>query len=288
MIRYCEPTNLLMLLISYQIFILPVIVISLSLLAAFIFDKIYFGFLKKNSVVMSGNPTTFNFIGHFIKAIIFLVGFGIAIYMIPSLRAIAASLLAGAGILAVAVGFASQQALSNIVSGIFIVIFKPFQVNDRITIRDTMTGVVEDITLRHTVIRNLENRRIVIPNSILSNEILINADFQDTKICRFVDVGISYESDLNLAKKIIFEEIKNHPNYMDNRSAEDIEKGIPEVIVRMIGLGDSSVNLRGWLWSQDTPTSFVSYCDIMESIKKRFDAEGIEIPYPHRTIVNKK
>jgi small conductance mechanosensitive channel len=277
-----------MLLINYHIFILPLIVISISIVAAYVFDKIYFGFLKKNTIVMSGNPTTFNFVGHFIKAIIFIVGFGIAIYMIPSLRAVATSLLAGAGILAVAVGFASQQALANIVSGIFIVIFKPFKVNDRVTIRDTMTGIIEDITLRHTVIRNFENRRIVIPNTILSNEILVNSDFEDTKICRFVDVGISYESNIDLAKKIIFEEIRNHRSYMDSRSIEDIENGVPEVIVRMMGLGDSSVNLRGWMWSPDSPTSFVAYCDVIESIKKRFDAEGVEIPYPHRTIVNKK
>jgi len=71
-------------------------------------------------------------------------------------------MLAGAGILAVAVGFASQAALSNIISGVFVVIFKPFRVGDRLKINE-LTGVVEDITLRHTVIRDLENKRIIIP-----------------------------------------------------------------------------------------------------------------------------
>lgn len=95
-----------------------------------------------------------------------------AVYETNALRTVATSLLAGAGILAVAVGFASQQALSNIVSGIMIVIFKPFRVNDRLNIGTTFNGIVEDITLRHTVIRDFENKRIIVPNMVISQECL--------------------------------------------------------------------------------------------------------------------
>jgi small conductance mechanosensitive channel len=166
--------------------------------------------------------------------------------------------------------------------------FKPFRVNDRIILRDTLSGVVEDITLRHTVIRNFENRRIVIPNAIISNEVLINADLGDEKICRFLEIGISYDSDIDLAKKIIFEEVRQHKDYYDVRTLEDILNGIPEVTIRVISMGDSSVNIRAWVWAVNSATGFAMHCDLLESIKKRFDKEGVEIPFPHRTIVEKK
>ena len=195
--------------------------------------------------------------------------------------------MAGAGILAVAVGFASQQAMSNIISGFFIVLFKPFKINDRLTIRDSLSGIVEDITLRHTVIRNFENRRIIIPNSIISDEIVINSDFADDKICKWIDINISYDSDIDTAKQIIATEIIQHPLHLDVRSSEQIEAGEPEVAVRVLSLGEYALNLRAWAWTKDSPDAFVLSCDVYESIKKRFDKEGVEIPFPHRTLVYK-
>jgi small conductance mechanosensitive channel len=133
------------------------------------------------------------------------------VYAIPSLRTLAKSLLAGAGIVAVAIGFASQAALSNIIAGVFIVIFKPFRVKDRVTVKDTINGVIEDITLRHTVIRNFQNRRVIIPNSMISEEIIVNSDIIESKICKWIEIGISYGSDIDLAKSIMAEEAQNHP-----------------------------------------------------------------------------
>jgi small-conductance mechanosensitive channel len=210
------------------------------------------------------------------------------VYAVPNLRTVANSLLAGAGILAVAVGFASQHALSNIISGIFIVVFKPFRVNDRLHIRNQFNGIVEDITLRHTVIRDFQNRRILIPNSVISDEVIVNSDFEDDKICKFFEVGISYDSDIDRARAIIQEEALAHPLLLDNRNDEDRRAGKPQVLVRVIGLGEYSVNLRAYLWVVNAADAFVIACDLFESVKKRFDAEGIEIPFPYRTIVQKQ
>jgi len=233
---------------------------------------------------MTKDPTNYKFIKHVVLAGIYLTGFAIAVFAIPSLKTLAGSLLAGAGILAVAVGFAAQHALGNVVSGIFIVIFKPFRINDRLALQ-AHQGVVEDITLRHTVIRNFENRRIIIPNSVISNEIIVNADFSDESIVRWIDISISYMSDIDAAKKIIAEEVIAHPLHVDIRKPEDISKGVPEVPVRVVSLMDSSVNLRAWAWAKDSPDAFVLGCDLLESIKKRIDlAYNVEIPYPHRTV----
>ena len=261
-------------------------IIALTIVVAFLVNRMFNRLIKKSTADMQNDPTNYQFLKHAIGAIIYMVGFGVAIYTMPNLRALASTLLAGAGILAVAVGFASQHALSNIISGVFIIIFRPFRVNDRLQIRD-LSGVVEDITLRHTVIRNFENRRILIPNSVISEEIIVNADFGDQKICKWVNISISYDSDIDKAKTIIREEVLAHPLLIDPRTPSQIDAGEVLAPVRVVTLGESSINIRSWAWAKDNADAFIMECDLMESIKKRFDQEGIEIPFPHRTIVYK-
>jgi len=268
---------------DYQLPIKVIVIVVVTVIVARISKRLFKRFVVSNTTE-DDDLTNYKFIEHSLSTIIYLIGFSFAIWNIPDLEHIAQSLVAGAGILAIAVGFASQQALGNIISGLFIVIYKPYVINDRITLRTDLRGVVEDISLRHTVIRNFENQRIIIPNSVISNEVLINSNFSDTQICRFIDVGISYSSDIDLAKKIIAEEIENHPLNIDVRTPEDINQGVPRVTVRLISLMDSSVTIRGWAWANNANDAFVLQCDLLESIKKRFDKEGIVIPFPQRTI----
>jgi len=167
------------------------------------------------------------------------------------------------------------------------VIFKPFRVGDRLTVR-SLNGIVEDITLRHTVIRDFENKRILIPNAVISDEIIINADFVNDKLCRFVEFHISFDSDIDLAKQIMLEEVCNHPFHVDPRSRVEIQNNMPIVPVRVLSIGESGVLLRAWAWASDAPNGFVLYCDVLESIKKRFDREGVQIAFPYRMVVQKK
>ncbi len=260
------------------------VILVLTLIVGYIANRLLTKLVRKSTAGMTNDPTNYKFLKHVVLACIYLVGFGIAIYAMPNFRALAGSLLAGAGIFAVAIGFAAQHALGNVVSGIFIVIFKPFRINDRLSIQ-AHQGIVEDITLRHTVIRNFENRRIIIPNSLISNEIIVNSDFEDDKIVKWIDISISYSSDIDIAKNIMMEEVLAHPMNLDIRTKENIENGVPEVIVRVLNLADSAVNVRAWAWAKDADDAFVMSCDLIESIKKRIDKEsGVEIPYPHRTV----
>lgn len=263
--------------------LLIVAILISTILVSWLFNKIFGRLIRRSSLLLNNDPTNYQFLKHSISALIYIIGFSTAVYMIPSLRALASSLLAGAGILAIAVGFASQQALSNIISGMFIVIFKPFRVGDRIKLRE-LSGIIEDITLRHTIIRDFENRRIIIPNAVISDEIIVNADIQDNKICKWIEVNIAYDSDIDTAKRIMAEEVVAHPYSIDNRSLEQIEQGEPLVAVRLISLLDSSMLLRAYAWARDSNEAFILNCDLNESIKKRFDSEGVEIPFPHYTI----
>lgn len=261
-------------------------IIIATIIVAYLVNRFFSRMIRRSTEVMDNDPTNYQFLKHAISALVYIVGFGIAIYTMPNLRALANSLLAGAGILAVAIGFAAQHALGNIISGVFIVMFKPFRINDRLKIQ-TYTGIVEDITLRHTVIRDFENNRILIPNTVISDEIIVNSDFAKDKICKWIDISISYDSNLDLAKQIIAEEVLKHPLHLDPRTAEQIEAAEPEVPVRVLNLGEYAVQVRAWAWAKDAANGFLMSCDVLEGIKKRFDAEGIEIPYPHRTLVHK-
>ncbi|MFK7807000.1 MAG: mechanosensitive ion channel family protein [Saprospiraceae bacterium] len=261
-------------------------IIIATIIVAYLVNRFFRRQIQRSTFEMKTDPTNYLFLRHAISALVYITGFSIAIYSMPNLRALASSLLAGAGILAVSVGFASQHALSNIISGAFIVMFKPFRINNRLTLRG-LSGIVEDITLRHTVIRDFENKRIIIPNAVISDEVIINADFADGRICKYIDVGISFDSDIDLAKKIMTEEVLKHPLHVDPRNPEQIQSGTPEVVTRVLGFGESAVNMRTWAWAKDSPDGFILSCDLFESIKKRFDREGVEIPFPHRTIIQK-
>lgn len=267
------------------------IISIIALLVAFIVSKILRIILSKfinlSSNKLKIDPTQFNFLKNAVSFFVFLGAVIFIFYTIPKLKTLSITLFAGAGILTAIALFASQQAFSNIVSGIFIVIFKPFRVNDIVDIGNLPKGRVEDITLRHTVIRNYENRRMIIPNSVISSEIVVNSSIVDEATCNYIEMSISYDSDIDTAMDIMRDEVSKHPNFLDHRSDEEKKADVPLVTVRVINFGDSSVNLRAYAWSADHSSGFVMKTDLYKSIKEAFDRNRIEIPFPYRTIVHK-
>jgi small conductance mechanosensitive channel len=119
--------------------------------------------------------TSFLFMKHVIVATIYLVGIGWGFLHLPISKHFAHTLLAGAGASTLIVGFASQQVLSNMVSGIFIIINKPCRIDDHIEIQGQIGKVIE-ITLHDTIIENDKKEKIIIPNSLISNSIIKNTD----------------------------------------------------------------------------------------------------------------
>lgn len=254
---------------------------------AHLFHKAFSSTILKFGDSYNRDTTSSQFLMHLFKALIYVLGFSVAVYSVPALKTISTSLLAGAGILAVAIGFASQAAFSNIISGLFIVIFRPFSIRDHLFIDQTTFGIVEDITLRHTVLRSPESRRIVVPNSIISSQSILNASLGDPKICKFIEISIGYESDIDQAIAIMRDLLENHPNCVDNRSPEDLEKGAPKVKVKVIQLEESGIRLRAWAWAPDNNLALEMTFDANKALVERFREANIEIPYPHRTIVYK-
>ncbi len=261
-----------------------IIVLVVAFLVGRIFRFIIGRFFKSAAHKLKVDPTRYNFFKNAADFIIFLVAIVIIFRSIPSLRLLGNTLLTGAGILAAIVGFASQQAFSNIIGGIFLVIFKPFSVGDRVKVGQLYTGDVEDITLRHTVIKDFENKRIVIPNSVISNEVIVNSTLVEEKVCMFIELGISLEANIGLAQRIIQEEALKHPLCIDNRTSQELAKGEHQVMVRVMGFTELATQLRGYAWANNPTDGFDLKCDLHKSIKERFDEEGIEMAVPLRMI----
>jgi len=165
-----------------------------------------------------------------------------------------------------------------------IIFFRPFRIGDKITLSGNYTGIVEDITLRETIIRDFENNRVIIPNSQISSQVIINTNHTDNRVCTFIEVGVGYSSDLNLAMTIMTEEISGHPLLIDQRTEEQKRDSIPVVVVRLTSLGDSAITLKAWAWAENSGNGFILQCDSYANIKRRFDQAGIDIPFPQTTI----
>ncbi len=268
------------------IFALIVLVVSfiLSRLLRFLIGRFIKGAAKKLNV----DPTRYNFFKNAVDFIILLTASIIIFRSIPAFRAVGTTLLTGAGVLAAIVGFASQSAFSNIISGFFLVIFKPFSVGDRVRIGQLYAGDVEDITLRHTVIKDFENRRIVIPNSVISNETIINSTLTDKKTCMFIEIPVSLKTDLDKAMKIMQEEGTKHPLCIDNRSTEELTKGEHPISVKLLSIGDFGALLRAYAWANNPNDGFDLKCDLHKSIIERFEKESIEFGYPARILITGK
>ncbi|WP_293029569.1 mechanosensitive ion channel family protein [Natronococcus sp.] len=182
--------------------------------------------------------------------------------------------IAAAG--ALAVGLAMQNVISNFVAGIFIYADKPFRIGDWIEWDGgDYSGVVEDISLRVTRVRTFDNELLTVPNSALTGGVVKNPVDGDKLRLKFV-FGIGYGDDIQQATDIIVEEAKRHPGIMDD----------PEPAVRLTELNDSDVGLQSRIWISDpSRADFVrTKGEFITAVKQRFDEEGIDIPYPVRTL----
>lgn len=181
------------------------------------------------------------------------------------------AILGAAGIAGVAIGFASQTSLSNVISGLFLVAEKPFQVGDALQVGDTL-GIVHSIDMISVKLRTFDNRFVRIPN-----EHLVKTPF--TNITRFpirrfdINLGVAYKEDIDHVIRVLTEIADRNPHALDE----------PPPLILFKGFGDSALEFLLGVWFEKTDMLNLRN-SIMKEIKKRFDEEGIEIPFPHRSL----
>lgn len=182
------------------------------------------------------------------------------------------SLLAGLGIVGLALGFAAQDTLANLIAGFTILWDRPFRTGDMVTVAGT-TGQVVEIGLRSTRIRTFERRDAILPNREVVNQLIVNHTLTPESRLR-VPVGISYAEDPRRARGVLLAVAKAHPLV----AAEPA----PEVVVTE--LAPSSVNLELRAWLADAHREAEVRAELLEQVKLALDEAGIEIPFPQRTV----
>ena len=219
---------------------------------------------------------TLSFISNLATFIMWIVLALVFCHAVPALNKLTTSLLAGVSIVSVVIGFAAQSTLGNLVSGISLVIYKPFRRGDRLQLTTPTgleTGIVEDLSLGYTVLRTFDNRRIVLSNGTIANQIMINLSSVDLRVMMTPTISIGYNSDIAKARAIILELAHAHDDVLE-------VVGCP-----VVNLGASSVDLSLRAWCADASTAKGVEFDLLEQIKTRFDEAGIEIPYAYQNVI---
>jgi len=254
------------------------IYVLLYIIAGFIIYKIAKCLVNVISKHYKPSELYWKFLKQAIKGILIMVVVYASLDAIPQLRSISTIFLTSTSIIMAIIGLASQESIGNIVSGMMISFFKPFAVGDRVTIISrNITGVVEDINFRHTVIKTFENNRLLIPNSLLNKEIIENKDHIDNRVCNLLDIKVSCEADLSKVKDMLTSVVTDHSLHVDMRTDEEIQNNEPEVQILIRNIAAGAVELRVSIWSKNVNDNFILCSDIREKIIHEFARENIKL-----------
>jgi small conductance mechanosensitive channel len=218
------------------------------------------------------------FIAKLTRYAVYVFAFAAYAHFIPALSGLGAASLTSIGMISLIVGFAAQNTLGNLIAGISLLLYRPFKLGDRLQINAPTgleTGTVEGLTLGYTLLKTDDNRRVVVPNSVMASQTNINLTANDPRVICSVLIGISYDSDIDKARAILLDLAGKHPK------AKQV-CGCP-----LTQLGSSGVVLSLDVWCADALTAITFKCDLLEQAAKRFAVEGIRISIPQTTVVLK-
>lgn len=252
------------------------IIFSITIATANLSGKIFKNYIQKSELPI---PTTGLAYG-ILKGTIFIIGF---LIMLSFLGISITPLITALGVGGLAVALALQDTLANLFAGIHILVEKSIRVGDFIRLETGQEGYVTDITWRTTRIRMLPNNMVVIPNSKLSQSIVTNYYLPEKRMAVQIPVSVSYFSDPDKVERVLLEEARKAIGVVPGLLAD------PEPTVRFIpGFGESSLDFTLVCHVREFTDQYPVQHEMRKRIFKRFKEEGIEIPFPHRTIYFKK
>lgn len=262
-----------------SVFLLIVLVISLSLAAVKIKNLIFRRFIRDRSI-------HWKYINSLLSVAIFLVGFCVLGAFFGYTNSMNRVLFGSAGLLVAIFGFAAQPVISDIVAGFVLGWSHPFDLGDKVALgKSGISGSIRDITIRHVVIHQFDGLYVIVPNSVMNQEIITNNTYKKTLTASELEFTISYDSDIRRAMKIIHGVVETS-RYTVPYTDENPEG--KNAAVYITKFGDSSVSLRTVIWAHNSDDSFMAKSDILFRVKKAFEENGIEIPYPFMNVVQRE
>ncbi len=187
-------------------------------------------------------------------------------------------LLTALGVGGLAVGLALQDTLANLFAGIHLLVSRQVRPGDFVRLASGQEGFIQDITWRYTTIRQLPNNLTVVPNSLLASAVMANFSLPDPEQAALVEVSVSYDSDLGRVERVTVE--------VGQEVMRQVEGGVPEFtpFIRYHTFGDSSIQFTVILRGRDYVAQYLIKHEFIKRLHLRYGAEGIEIPFPIRTV----
>ncbi len=249
-----------------------IVILSVTVATANLSGRIFKSYIRQTNLPL---PTTGLAYG-LMKGIIFTVGF---LIILNVLGISIAPLLTALGVGGLAVALALQDTLANLFAGIHILVEKSIRVGDFIRLETGQEGHVQDITWRTTRVRMLPNNMVVVPNSKLAQSVVTNYYLPEKRMSLPILISVSYSSDPDRVERILVEEAKKGTGDISGLLAE------PEPFVRFIpGFGESSLDFTLICQVKEFADQYLAQHELRKRIFKRFKEEGIEIPFPQRTV----
>ena len=233
------------------------------------------GFVNHYSAKVGGPLLSTSMFANLTRIIVFIVG---GLIILQSLGVSVTPLLTALGVGSLAVALALQDTLSNLFAGIHIIASQQVRPGDYVQLDSAQEGYVTDITWRYTTIRALPNNMVIIPNSKLASAIVTNFYNPETQMAVRVPVGVNYASDLDRVEEISLA--------VARETMREVPGGIPdfEPVLRFHTFGESSIDFNVIMRCREFTDQFVVRHEFVKRLHRRYRAEGIEIPFPIRTV----
>jgi small-conductance mechanosensitive channel len=227
------------------------------------------GFSRRRNLAETdpGAETRFRMIQRLSAVGIFFIALGLIFWVIniEALNNLAKGMFASAGIIGIAIGFAAQTTMANLVSGIMIAFAQPIRLGDSVNI-DGEFGNVEEIGLFYTHIRIWDNRRLIIPNKLLSDQTIRNYTLVDARSPAMITLRLQYGGDVEPVRKLLIDEARAHPLFLAD----------PEPSVRVIDADDMGVTVRLMAWTATQADALTLATEVRESVLAKL--EGLASP----------
>lgn len=263
--------------INTNTWLLLLIKIAISIVVYFIILLLLKNFLNKISNKTNG--IHIKYFDSLMKIILFIIEVYYLLTLFDATKSLSNTILGGGAVLIAVLSFGAQQAMGNIVSGLFISASKPYELEDKIKVVSggsiLAEGIVKDITTRHTVVETFDGQTCIIPNSVMDSSVIVNSTYTEN-VGNFLTVEISYESDVDKAMKIIKRLIVQHKLTLNDDSTT----------VTLSQMTSNGLLLKSTVWTKTINDNFSACSDIRKQILNEFNNEGITIPYNTITISN--
>ena len=257
----------------------PIFEVIAILSVTLVLARVSAGFINLYSEKAQGVLPSTSIFTNLAYALIFIIG---GLITLSSLGVEITPILTALGVGGLAVALALQETLSNLFSGLHIIASRQVRPGDYVMLDSGVEGHVTDISWRNTTIRALPNNIVVIPNSKLASAVVTNYDLIEKQMSVLVQVGVSYDSDLERVEEVTVD--------VARETMREVEGGVPEhePFIRYHTFGDSSINFTVILRAREFVDQYPVKHEFIKRLHKRYKEEGIEIPFPIRTVYMKQ